>query len=387
MPMSKSLNKPFDTSNIGVTWPSIKTQFAKLQKQNVPTLYNHFPDLKQGMENEVPIDTPMGIEIEVENVNMVGGHDVTFMEGMADSNIPSSFIFRMVEDHSLRNKGYEFVSRVGFSAREVMWGVKRLLLSDNLFRYPLSTGPRTSIHIHMSVLHMTIGELKKFLLWYMILEPLFFEFAGNRNRNIFCVPLVQSACPVESMFKADSLDGVRMAWRTWSKYSALNLRPIFDIGTMEFRHHKGSVDPIEIENWIVWIDSVMSFCKGESTIQDDCNLILFHIKNGTFDQFVSNTFSVNFQGHDANTSNALWMLTDVNDIDRNTMDDETTKPPRGRKKKMPLSPEAVLEVPLNLAAGIHGNFQPWVVSTNPQPVWVTPDSVLVALTAEPESNF
>jgi hypothetical protein len=175
-------------------------------------------------------NTYVGIEVETENL----------------STWHSNFspYWKMTEDGSLRNNGREFVSVPVKAFR-----VENALTS--LFKYQINQDieftERTSIHIHMNVRTMTLEQLKTMILLYLVFEKALFRYVNaERYNNIFCVPLNETSFGenLTYLFHTDRLA------INWSKYTALNLCPIFEKGTIEFRHLHGTKDVKEIVNWI-----------------------------------------------------------------------------------------------------------------------------------------
>lgn len=175
-------------------------------------------------------NTYLGIEVETENVHFW------------DQN--ASPYWKIAEDGSLRNNGREFIS-IPIKA----FRVENALTS--LFKYQLNKDidftERTSIHIHMNVRTMTLEQLKTMILLYIVFEKALFRYVDpERYNNIFCVPLNETLFgeKLHTIFHSDLLS------ISWLKYTALNLCPIFEKGTIEFRHLHGTKNIPEIMNWI-----------------------------------------------------------------------------------------------------------------------------------------
>ncbi len=182
--------------------------------------------------------TYLGIEIEVENVR--------------DWFPPRSPYWTSTDDGSLRNHGVEFISHP-IRAWRVEQAIVRLFSEVN---EDFEFTERTSIHIHMNVRTLTVNQLQAFVATYLIFEKLLFDFVGQeRAKNIFCVPLNETnyGSYLQSLFSSQ-----RVVFN-WSKYTALNLLPIRDKGTVEFRHLHGTKDIKKIMQWINIILSLKMF--------------------------------------------------------------------------------------------------------------------------------
>lgn len=175
----------------------------------------------------------IGIEVEVENVLKI------------DPNIGLCF-WAIKQDGSLRNNGREFVTPGVISVPHAEAALMHLFggLNSNI-----DFSSRTSIHVHLDVRQLTLEQLLSLLLAYTTVENLLFKFVGNvRRNNIFCVPILETG-----LFDNLGKDPKRFLWSIdnyWSKYTALNLLPILNQGSIEFRHMPGTSDVPKILRWI-----------------------------------------------------------------------------------------------------------------------------------------
>ena len=178
-----------------------------------------------------------GAELEVEDVQDWNRN------GLAELQIQST------EDGSLRNNGKEFLLPPSTKPE----------LLDRFYRFHrdvLMTGEepfsaRTSTHIHVNMQQSTDAQTKNFLLLYAIFEPLAFAFVGDqRQQNIHCVPLGYTHMP--SYYKLNLTTIVSK----WHKYTAFNLLPLVEKGTVEFRHLEGTADVGRFSTWLSFIEKL-----------------------------------------------------------------------------------------------------------------------------------
>lgn len=191
-------------------------------------------------ESQYPVvdkNTYLGIEVEVENV-LRYNH--------------TSPYWRMIEDGSLRNQGREFLTPPIRA-----WRVERALstLFNQEINKDVDFSERTSIHIHMNIRTLTVKQLEALVVTYLVFEKVLFNYVGNgRYNNIFCVPIVETEIGANLLGliknKNPSVD--------WQKYTALNLLPIMEKGTIEFRHLNGTGN---IKHIITWINLILSLKK------------------------------------------------------------------------------------------------------------------------------
>jgi len=220
-------------------------------KTTVSNLYRYHGLSKyQGLGGKTPVradTTFVGVEVELEKVTI--------------HSMPSG-TWKMTEDGSLKIQGMEFVTiPIQFKYLEVE--LERLFAG-------ISGEPSTrcSIHVHINARDFTITELKNFILLYLIFERGFYNFSGNRRDNNFCIPL--SYYPYVVKHFLSQLDK-GIFYPKWYKYYGFNLAPLFggdssdSIGTIEFRHMKGTKDVAYILNWINLIVSLKISAKKMKT--------------------------------------------------------------------------------------------------------------------------
>ena len=174
----------------------------------------------------------IGIEVEAENVLII------------NNNLTLGW-WQIENDSSLRNNGREFKT-YPMACRYTQPAL------EFLFKYintSIDFSKRTSIHFHLNVRDLTVNQLAGLFITYLPFENLFFQFADlSRRTNLYCVPIVET----------DLLDAAPHEWKallsnislSWHKYSALNLLPITNFGTVEFRHMPGTNDVIKLCNWV-----------------------------------------------------------------------------------------------------------------------------------------
>lgn len=203
--------------------------------------------------------TLLGIEVEVENVPDAG----SLLLLSPTSSGKHQWLWKAVEDGSLRNFGREFVS-LPISGDNIMKSLQFLKTSfettKGLENYEFTN--RTSVHIHMNVCDMTVEQVATLLLGYALVEPFLYDtfVGGDRRYNIFSVPITDSSLSnqVRRILQGEPktlFDGIL----GWQKYTGLNLIPIRSQGTVEFRQMLGTLDLTKLNNWINIILSLKRF--------------------------------------------------------------------------------------------------------------------------------
>ena len=200
--------------------PRLKTTEKELDEHEALNPYKNIHPL-------VEKATYIGLECEIENVNLSR----------------RSPYWTITKDGSLRNGGLEFVSHP-IKVTRVEQALHELF---NSYLYPGFTySDRTSVHIHMNVRTLTVSQLQTLVLTYMVFEKALFKWVGNdRDKNIYCVPLYDIVLTEGLVTNLENIRGFG-----WMKYTALNLRPILDKGSIEFRHLYGTNDTKTIITWI-----------------------------------------------------------------------------------------------------------------------------------------
>jgi hypothetical protein len=194
--------------------------------------------------NEFPVDldydrphpqSSVGVEVEVEGVT---------------SNSDDFKYWDVVHDGSLQH-GLEFVSKP-------VWGTAISKALDELGYFfnknPPYLSMRTSVHVHINTLDMTVDQLVRLIELYLYYEPCLFRLHEEWNRydNIFCVPTKKSTAIQKGyahLLNDLAHDRIRGEYVSY-KYSALNPNSLKRFGTLEFRHMGGCCDVELISYWI-----------------------------------------------------------------------------------------------------------------------------------------
>ena len=188
-----------------------------------------------------------GIEVEVEGITK------------SDPRGNYADYWTATTDNSLRNNGVEFVS-APLRADQLEGAFAQLKQSINTNH---NFSPRTSVHVHMNVRDMTINQINNLLIVYTVVEDLLFNYAGeSRKNNVFCIRL-QDTNYIDNMrlFQDNPTEAVH----SWNKYTALNLHPIADKGTVEFRHMRGTLDVDVLLTWVNLLSCIKTFAKDNTT--------------------------------------------------------------------------------------------------------------------------
>lgn len=163
-----------------------------------------------------------GVEIELENIR----------------NAPPRFRYwETHQDGSLRNQGMEFVCSSPWGGQDLYEAA--LEIDGYLFNAKPDESWRCSTHVHVDVRDLTVTQLKRLILAYIVFERILFKCSGwHRYKNNFCVALgfAQEQLAILSRFwGCNDTDFLNNIVRNWDKYSSLNLLPMSSFGSVEFR--------------------------------------------------------------------------------------------------------------------------------------------------------
>lgn len=164
--------------------------------------------------------------------------------------------WNITEDGSLRNEGREFVSPP--LTREVL--VQNFARLHSIYasyeKYP-KFSERTSIHVHVNCQNIESDHVSNIIKLYALYEEMFFLLCEpSRRHNIHCVPLTETYLP--ACYKV----GLASMLERWHKYTALNIKRLHDLGTIEFRHMEGHDDSVKLNNWLKCIENLVVLGKS-----------------------------------------------------------------------------------------------------------------------------
>lgn len=217
----------------------------------------------------------MGVEIELEN----------FVE---KCHLPDFWITS--DDPSLRNNGMELKLEVplcGVDLKKALRDLDREFINKKV-ESPLY---RTSDHLHLDVRDMTMDELRSLILTFIVVERVLIRnVAPERGEHhIFSLPFYKATgdqAQLADLF-SDQKQKIYEAARKANKYSALNIKPLFNarippparrepgdnwmvaevavrgkhgaVGSVEFRFFPSSTDCDLIMHWINLVQSIKRY--------------------------------------------------------------------------------------------------------------------------------
>lgn len=216
-------------------------EIVSFKKLNINSVNLASPDDAQGFSQYA--DPLLGIEVEVENIR---------------ENVRVDHSWTVHNDGSLRNSGIEFIT-LPTRPKHIESAINHLY--DKLPSHA-HFSPRTSVHVHMNVRELTLPQIYNIVILYQCFEDLLYKFAGpERKKSIFCVPLGSTNYYI----------GMRRSFihnsgnTAWSKYTGLNLAPMNNYGTIEFRHLRGTNNRQLIFDWLHYLLQLYHFATSHTT--------------------------------------------------------------------------------------------------------------------------
>ena len=233
----------------------------------------------------IPGDNPPFADIKLVSTTKYVGIEVE-VEQLQNYKIHNRDYWGMKEDGSLRNNGYEFVT-YPVAGDQIKQAIYSLFVKD--LPKDADFSERTSIHVHVNMRDALSNDLLNVMLLYITFERLLYKFAGpDRYNNIFCVPVQETKLPI-ALANYMTHHSVRSLIGDWQKYSGLNLAPLRNFGTVEYRQMQGHRDPVYLLNWINLLFRIHKYAKN-----NDFLMVFNHIKtlNSTslYEQFVQQVF-------------------------------------------------------------------------------------------------
>jgi hypothetical protein len=205
----------------------------------------------------------LGLEFEFEKTNLTPNIWETAYKNLVKARVSDEKdndsescirLWRAVADHSLRGEdAIELISRHPMTLDVLSKGLDVLELMCKSW----AASYRTGTHVHLHVLDLELVELKNLLSLYCLLEPAIYTCAGDeRGGNPFCAPFYKrSRAPADIASGMATYHGLWALATTSHKYSGLNLRPVRDKGTVEFRHIRTTKDK---KAWINWVNLILA---------------------------------------------------------------------------------------------------------------------------------
>lgn len=156
-------------------------------------------------------------------------------------------------DGSLRGFGAEYISKGPIPANKTK--LERIqYLCDKINAPEIGVdaeSPRTSFHVHVNVSNFTPVQVWTAATSYWLIENLLMRHCGHdREGNLFCLRLADAEAAIGAA-QADLVKPDRpfKAFNDRYRYMALNLKPVREFGSIEFRGMRGATNAALLDQW------------------------------------------------------------------------------------------------------------------------------------------
>jgi len=169
-------------------------------------------------------------------------------------------VWKIVHDSSC---GYEIVSPV-LQGNEGLLQVAKV--ADILANMGLEANRNCGLHLHIGAGHMSVDQMRDIVKrWINNEEHLdAIQPRSRRSSNPYCRS-AKGYFDMDGLNKAQTVSDLANAQE--DRYCKINLRSFQRHGTIEFRHHSGTVEADKIVNWIKFIRAFVVL-TNEHTIED-----------------------------------------------------------------------------------------------------------------------
>lgn len=186
-----------------------------------------------------------GLEIEVEGANLP----------MIESKV-----WKQERDNSLRNdKGdsWEYVLKNPLEYDKVEEALDELAKAFKDSKAKPFFSYRTSVHAHVNVQEFTKPQLSTFLYLSHLFENALVEYCGEvRAGNRFCLRSEDAEAQVENLENFIMKKGFNIPNKNVCKYAAINIAPVAEYGSVEFRSMRGTIDKKVLLPWITMLNEL-----------------------------------------------------------------------------------------------------------------------------------
>lgn len=111
--------------------------------------------------------------------------------------------------------------------------------------------PRTSVHVHMNCLELTVKQIITWVCLYLCLEDLIVEYGGaNRVGNMFCLRVKDAEQFLFTLRDCIQSDSYSSLGSDNLRYTSCNVSALHKFGSLEFRALRGTVNQEVILQWV-----------------------------------------------------------------------------------------------------------------------------------------
>lgn len=202
------------------------------------------------------VDADLGIEIEVEGVNL-------------PARVGESW--RVDRDGSLRGESYEYVSKP-IKYNQLTSTLDQLKDAYRRSGSVVHESIRAGVHVHRNVQDFTPVQLFNLSISYFAIEDLLMKWAGeNREGNHFCLRAKDGEFVLFQLQRVADTRLIKHLNTDTIRYCSLNLYSLFKYGTVEFRGMRGTANLDAIK---LWTEMIYALTENSKRFLDPLDIIM-----------------------------------------------------------------------------------------------------------------
>jgi len=215
----------------------------------------------------------VGLEIECEGDNLIA-IDNDWWRSEADSSLKKA-------------DSWEYVLKEPLSLAEVSEAVDQLysILEEN--DASIDESVRAGVHVHINVQDMSVVELFSFITLYILLEEVLVSYCGeNRQGNLFCLRASDARYLIRYMMTNIQSKQLSKFHTDDIRYASINLKALYQYGSLEFRAMRSTPDKEAIITWINLLTTVREASKKFRSPDD----VVYNLSDLGVDSFIREVF-------------------------------------------------------------------------------------------------
>lgn len=217
-------------------------------------------------------EKPVGVNVKHNffNPNSLGMYLGNFTEGtfgveleIEGSNLPDHIRgdnrwLNIGKDNSLRGEAYEYILANPLKLKECKNAIESFNDYFTEHKAIPSFSFRTSVHVHVNVLDMTKTEIISFLYLSHLVENALVRYSGSsRIGNRFCLRTCDAEEKIKILKAFIRNKGFTSRFNSQQlKYSAINIAPLFEKGSIEFRSMRGTLSTEVLFPWLDVLENI-----------------------------------------------------------------------------------------------------------------------------------
>lgn len=236
---------------------------APCSDEGLAVLPDNLSDLTFGVEFEIILPASFTQHELVRTLNEAG----VLAEVESYSHTTRSF-WKLTTDSSLRGHGYELVSPIlqGQEGIDRMRTVCAVLVGAGC-----TVNRSCGFHVHVGLQNMdALSVSRRIIGLYATSEEVFDTLVSasrRRDTNAYCRPMTSTVPHLGDLPEAATMADLRRICRT--RFRKVNVEALWRHGTIEFRHHQGTVDANKATAWVKLCLKIVDWSRGSDTLPSE----------------------------------------------------------------------------------------------------------------------